>query len=81
MKKPLLIIAVFVLFICTGSCSDDDEKNTCASCTGTNIAYELCDNGNGTYTLSKGEATQTLTESDLLGVPIKEYVNLLCTEN
>lgn len=69
------------LLICTGSCSNDDEKNTCASCTGTNVAYELCDNGNGTYTLSKGEATQTLTENDLLGVPIKEYVNLLCTED
>lgn len=79
MKKTLLFLTTLAVLSVAG-CSNDEEKNTCESCTGPNISLELCDNGNGTYTLSKGEATQTLAQDDLLGVSIKEYVNILCTE-
>ncbi len=78
MKKTLLILTLIAVSICVG-CSTDEEKNLCESCTGVNIVYELCDNGNGTFTLSKGESNQTLTQADLIGLPIKEYVNILCT--
>lgn len=79
MKKTLLFLTTLTVFS-IGGCSNDEEKNTCESCTGTNISYELCDNGNGTYTLSKGEASQTLTQADLIGLSVREYVNILCTE-
>ncbi len=80
MKKSLYLLTLICISICIGCSSDDNDKNKCESCTGTNIAYELCDNGNGIYTLSKGEVSQTLTDADLLGISIKEYVNILCTE-
>lgn len=80
MKKLLLLLSFICVSVCIGCSNDEDNENKCESCTSANIAYELCDNGNGTYTLSKGESTQTLTDADLLGIPLKEYVNLLCAE-
>jgi hypothetical protein len=79
MKKTLLFLTTLAIFS-IGGCSTDEEKNTCESCTGANISYELCDNGNGTYTWSKGDVSQTLTQADLIGLSIKEYVNILCSE-
>ncbi|MCK5443440.1 MAG: hypothetical protein KAJ23_16260 [Maribacter sp.] len=76
MKRTLLFLTILSI----GGCSTDEEKNTCESCAGTNISYELCDNGNGIYTLSKGEASQILTQADLIGLSVKEYVNILCAE-
>ena len=87
MKKSILLSALICVSICIGCSKDDEKKNTCDSCTGTNIAYEICDNGDGTYTLSKGEGPQTVTqivtEEDLLGVSLtpKQFIEKLCAEN
>ena len=81
MKKSILLLTLICVSICIGCSNDDEDKNTCESCTGPEIALEICDNGNGTYTLSKGEATQTLTEADLIGLSPKKFIDVLCTEN
>ena len=87
MKKSILLPALICVSICIGCSKDDEKKNTCESCTGSNIVLELCDNGDGTYTLSKGEApqivTQTVTELDLLGASLtpKQFVDMICAEN
>jgi len=87
MKKSILLTALLCVSICIGCSKDDDKKNTCESCTGTNIVLEICDNGDGTYTLSKGEApqivTQTVTELDLQVVSLtpKQFIDGLCAAN
>jgi len=87
MKKSILLSALICVSICIGCSKDDEKKNTCESCTGTNIVLEICDNGDGTYTLSKGEApqatTQTVTEQDLLVASLtpKQFIDKICSEN
>jgi len=77
MEKIVLFCAILILGL---GCSSDSDEDPCHSCEGPNVSYELCDNGTGTYTLTKGNSTQTLTQADLLGLSVKEYVNILCTE-
>jgi len=77
MKKSILLFA-FVGTIVFTSCSSDDD-NGCESCTLQGERIELCDNGDGTFTLTAvDEVDPTVTEAQLLGLSPSEFVNLLC---
>jgi hypothetical protein len=82
MKKSILITALICVSICIGCSKDEEKKNACESCTGPFTTYEICDNGDGTYTLSKeGGATQIVTEANLQGASLtpKQFIDGLCT--
>ncbi|MEL6916726.1 MAG: hypothetical protein AAFO99_03245 [Bacteroidota bacterium] len=79
MKKPILAIASIMAVVFTGCSSDDDSNGNCDSCTLQGERIELCDNGDGTFTLTAaGEVDPTITEEQLLGLSPSEFVNLLC---
>ncbi len=62
------------------SCSGDDDEGgkDCDSCTAQGQTLEICDNGDGTFTLSGGGESETFPASDLEGVDPAEFVNLIC---
>ena len=78
MKKPLLFLALAAA-VAFASCSDDDDDKNCDSCTLQGEKLEICDNGDGTYTLSGGGESETIDEADLQGVSTKEFVDALCS--
>ena len=78
MKKPLLFLAMAAT-VAFASCSDDDDDKNCDSCTLQGEKLEICDNGDGTYTLSGGGESETIDEADLQGVSTKEFVDALCS--
>jgi hypothetical protein len=65
------------LILAMGSCSKDDKE--CDSCKAQDQKIEMCDNGNGTYTLSAGGQSETVTEAELSGMTPKEFINVICT--
>lgn len=75
-SRVALTIAATLLFA-FGSCSKDDKE--CDSCKAQGQKIEICDNGNGTYTLSAGGQSETVTEEELSGVTPKEFIELICT--
>ena len=58
------------------SCSKDDDDNKCESCSVDESRVEICDNGDGTYTLSIGEEQSTI--EDLEGLTPKQVVDATC---
>ena len=62
------------------SCSGDDDEGgkDRDSCTAQGQTLEICDNGDGTFTLSGGGESETFPASDLEGVDPAEFVNLIC---
>lgn len=62
------------------SCSDDDaDDRNCDSCDLQGQTVEICDNGNGTYTLTAAGQSETITEEELEGVAPAEYIGLICS--
>ena len=81
MKKLLFLLslAISLLFLLTACSSDDDAKSNCESCTSDlGNKFEICDNGDGTYTLTQAGETSTLTEGELEGFTPKEVVEFGC---
>ncbi|MEK6152899.1 hypothetical protein WIW50_06550 [Flavobacteriaceae bacterium 3-367] len=79
MKKQILP-AIFVLALVFNACSDDNDDNgNCESCSIEGQNVEICDNGDGTYTFTSGEESDTISSAELLGLTPKQFVDLLCT--
>ncbi|NAY91705.1 hypothetical protein GTQ34_07235 [Muricauda sp. JGD-17] len=75
MKKLIYCTLAASLFVM--ACSKDDKK--CDSCTGASgTKYEICDNGDGTYSSRVGDETTTITEGELEGFTPKQVVELAC---
>ncbi len=77
MKKAILFMALATTVAFT-SCSKDDD-NSCDSCTAKGETIEICDNGDGSYTLTTSGGAETLTKSDLAGLTPKQLVEASCT--
>jgi hypothetical protein len=62
------------------SCSSDDDGDSkdCDSCSAQGQTLEICDNGDGTFTLSGGGESETFPASDLEGVDPVEFIQLIC---
>lgn len=64
------------------SCSSDDDaaaaEKDCTSCAAQGQTIEICDNGDGTFTLSGGGESETFPASDLEGVDPAEFIGLIC---
>jgi hypothetical protein len=62
------------------SCSSDDDGDSrdCDSCSAQGQTLEICDNGDGTFTLSGGGESETFPASDLEGVDPSEFIGLIC---
>lgn len=77
MKKTLLFFALAAAVAFT-SCSKDDDDNKCDSCTAQGQKIEICDNGDGSYTISTNDGAETITEAELGGLTPKQVVDLTC---
>jgi hypothetical protein len=73
-RISLLLAALFAM----SSCSSDDGAKDCDSCTLQGKKLELCDNGNGTYTLSYDGKSETVNEAELEDLTPKEFVDFVC---
>lgn len=81
LKKYLLgtSLLVSMAFSFTSCSSDDsDDAKDCDSCTAQGQNIEICDNGNGTYTLTAAGESDTVTEEDLGGLPPAQFIQLIC---
>ncbi|WP_349352270.1 MULTISPECIES: hypothetical protein [unclassified Flagellimonas] len=81
MKK--LVLTTLIVATLITACSKDDDKPTkeCESCTLQGNKVEVCDNADGTWTLSVAGSTTT-TDPKLLGaegLTPKEYAQSLCS--
>jgi len=60
------------------SCSkDDDDTNKCESCTANETKVEICENSDGTYTLTIDGEQSSVLES-LEGLTPKQVVDSTC---
>ncbi|MGW9684526.1 hypothetical protein [Flagellimonas sp. 2504JD1-5] len=78
MKKISLFVALTgLLFV---SCSKDDDDTKCESCNLQGEKAEICDNEDGTYTVSRLDNALIVTqeELDLADLTPKEYIELVC---
>jgi hypothetical protein len=79
MKKYILAItmAATMTFGLT-SCSKDDDKNNCDTCSALMMTVEICDNGDDTYTLTAGGQSETLSLAELEGLAPDEFIGVIC---
>lgn len=77
MKK---LVFSLIAVACLGfiGCSDDEDDNNCESCTALEQTIEICDNGDGTFSVTSADGTETINESDLNGLTPKQVVDLTC---
>ncbi|WP_298550427.1 hypothetical protein [uncultured Algibacter sp.] len=78
MKKIMLTLAVVsaISFTACSSDDDDDSENgggTCKTCTLATISSEICDNGDGTITVTTLGVPQTV---DLEGVTFSAFMSV-----
>nr|WP_299071761.1 hypothetical protein [uncultured Allomuricauda sp.] len=80
MKKFFLVISLTATLVFLSCSSDDDAtKSNCESCkSDAGNTFEICDNGDGTYTASENGVSETITEEDLGGVSVKLAVESAC---
>ncbi len=79
MKKILLPLTYALAFIFVACSSDDDANSNCESCTSDlGNKFEICDNGDGTFTLTQPDGTTTITEGELEGFTPKEVIEFGC---
>ena len=80
LKKCILGISIVAtMAIGISSCSSDDDDRDCDSCELQGQTVEICDNGDGTYTVSAAGQSETITEEELEGVTPEEYIDLVCS--
>ena len=77
MKKVVLFMALAATVAFTSCSKDDDDENKCESCTANDTKVEICENGNGTYTLTIGDEESDTIE-DLGGLTPKQVVESTC---
>ncbi len=81
MKKLVLMTAVAAALM-TACSKDDGPAKDCESCNLDGQKVEVCDNGDGTWTLSVGGSTTT-TDPKLLGaedLTPEQYAKSLCSD-
>ena len=80
-KKSILGISMLALMaIGFSSCSSDGADDTnCETCDLQGQSVEICDNGDGTYTLTAAGQSETITEEELEGIDPAEYIGLICS--
>ena len=72
--KKLMLMALIVVALGITSCGNDDDGNPgCQSCGEGAISIELCDNGDGTYSVN-GENAGDIPE----GFTFQELVDQSC---
>nr|WP_298793374.1 hypothetical protein [uncultured Allomuricauda sp.] len=78
--KKILFLTTLAIALTFASCSNDDDGGSkCESCTSNaGNKFEICDNGDGTYTASENGVSETLPEEELGGLSIKLAVELAC---
>ena len=80
LKNSITGITMLAMVLGLSSCSsDDDDNRTCDSCDLQGQTIEICDNGNGTYTVSAAGQSETITEEELEGVTPAEYIEIVCS--
>ncbi len=73
--KKLMLIAVFAFSLILTSCgSDDDGNSNCRECANGAVSIELCDLGNGTYSINGEGAIEIPADSSF-----DEVFELSCT--
>ena len=75
MKKTILFMALVATVVFTG-CSKDDDDKKCESCTAQGQKIEICENGDGTYSMTG--SSEIINEEDLAGLTPKQLVDLAC---
>lgn len=80
MKKILFLISLVSILVFFSCSSDDDgAKSNCESCTSdAGNEFEICDNGDETYTISENGVSETFPKEELAGLPIKLVVESIC---
>ncbi|PTM11690.1 MAG: hypothetical protein DA407_01105 [Bacteroidetes bacterium] len=78
MKKfilGILTVGVLITTACGGSDDDNNSSNQCQTCNqdfgGENITSEICDNGDGTFTITFNGEEET---EDLNGATFEEII-------
>lgn len=79
-KKCILGISILAsMALGFSSCSSDDgDDRICESCDLQGQTVEICDNRDGTYTVTAAGQSETITEEELEGVTPEEYIELVC---
>ncbi len=79
MKKCILMITmVATMAFSLTSCSKDDEKNNCDTCSAMLQTIEICDNGDDTYTLTVAGQSETIPVGELGGLSPDEFIGVIC---
>jgi hypothetical protein len=78
--KKLVLVAAMAAASMTACSKDDGPSKNCESCNLSDTKIEVCDNGDGTWTISLAGSTTT-TDPKLLGagdLTPKQYAESLC---
>jgi len=73
--RNLLYSAIAVLTFLTVACSSDDSADNCVECTIALASVEICDNGDGTATVSAAGESEII---DLEGVDFDTFATGAC---
>ena len=80
LKYCTLGIYILTIALVLSSCSSDDsDDRNCDSCDLQGQTVEICDNEDGTYTVTAAGQSETITEEELEGVTPEEYIELICS--
>ncbi|WP_282088593.1 hypothetical protein [Aquimarina algiphila] len=74
--KNLMYVAVCILVLSLTACgSDDDGNGNCRTCSNGPVSIEVCDNGDGTFSI-EGGAAQDIPD----GSTFDEQFNAACAQ-
>ena len=81
LKNCILGIYILTIALVLSSCSSDDDSDNrnCENCDLQGQNVEICDNEDGTYTVTAAGQSETITEEELEGVTPEEYIELICS--
>lgn len=77
MKKEIFSITLAATLAFTSCSKDDDDTIKCESCTANETKVEICENSDGTYTLTIDGEQSSVLES-LEGLTPKQMVDSSC---
>ncbi|WP_062055806.1 hypothetical protein [Aquimarina longa] len=73
--KKIISVVVFSLFVGFTACSSDDDNGNCKQCANGPVSIEVCDNGDGTFSVEGGTA-QKIPE----GSTFENQFNAACSQ-
>jgi uncharacterized lipoprotein YehR (DUF1307 family) len=75
MKKSIFVALMIGVLAITACSKNDDDKKDCQTCNldadGESISFEICDNGDGTITITSGGQSET---EDLEGATFEDAI-------